>query len=99
METILYKTKYIVLETIEEWQTIVNVINVIRNYPNNENGTLIYLDAPIMSAQIIDENDIVIVESKFVLPVLADLQEFNSELFANYTLVETFEQQINNNNE
>ena len=85
-EKTLYKTKYILFDTIEEWQNVVNQINIIRNYPNEVIDTNTYMDVPIMS-----------IDNKFVLPILADLQEFNSELFATYTLVETFEQQINEN--
>ena len=75
----MYKTKYILFDTLDEWKSVVSQINIIRNYPNEVIDTYNYIDLPIMS-----------LENKFVLPVLADLQEFNSEIFAAYTLVENY---------
>jgi len=89
-EKVLFKTMYILFENIEDWQQLVDAINTVRGYPNELIDTENYISEPLLSAEIKDENEVVIEASKFVLPVMADLQEFNPELFINYILVENY---------
>ena len=90
MEEILYKTMYILFDTIGEWKEMVDKIDDVRNYPDKKSGTSKYIDNPLMTAEELDEDGNVIIESKFVLPILGDLQENYPALFNDVKLVETF---------
>ncbi len=90
-EKVLFKTKYILFQNIEDWQRVVDAINTVRGYPNELNDTENYISEPLISAEIKDENDVVIEASKYVLPIMADLQENYSYLFAGMELVDDYQ--------
>ncbi len=99
----LYKQMYILFDTIEEWQQMVAAINLIRNYPNIDGGTYNYIVEPLRSQETYvkdkdgKDTSVIETESKYILPIAADLQENHAELFKEHKLVETYKQIIKQN--
>jgi len=101
IEVQLYKTKYILCNEVE-YAELNELISAASGYPD-KTGTNIYAPlVPVMSANVyakdiegLDTEEL-LVASRCVLPIVADLQEYRQELILGFDLVETYEPLTNN---
>jgi len=84
-----FRLLYALLST-EQYELLNAAIGAAKGYPDTD-GTARYApDIPQMSAEVMDENDVVITPSFCVMPITAEIQQRFPELLQGLTLVDRF---------